>query len=141
MAADIHIAAALVLDNSGQTLLVRKQGTTAFQQPGGKPDDGETPRMALIRELAEEIGLTVDADALTPLGRFAAPAANEPGHRVVADVFLLRLTCPEQVQAAAEIAEIRWIDPQAPGQIALAPLTEYEILPRALVLVGTPRGV
>lgn len=130
MAADIHIAAALIVDPAGQTLLVRKQGTRAFQQAGGKIDQGETPADALIRELNEEIGLSVTPERLVPMGRFSAPAANEPGQRVVAEVFLLHLLAGEKVVAAAEIAEIVWVDPAAPG-VELAPLTANEILPRA----------
>ena len=39
----IHIAAALLLNAQGQTLLVRKRGTTAFMQPGGKIEAQENP--------------------------------------------------------------------------------------------------
>ena len=35
--------------------------------PGGRLDDGETPEQAALRELAEEVGLRLDADAV--LGR------------------------------------------------------------------------
>lgn len=37
----IRIVAALVLDGAGRMLVVRKAGTDAFMQPGGKPDAGE----------------------------------------------------------------------------------------------------
>lgn len=130
VADDIHIAAALILDPAGRTLLVRKHGTVAFQQPGGKLELGETAAQAVIRELAEEIGLFADPASLLPMGRFSAPAANEPGQRVVADVFVLRLDSGADITPAAEIAEARWIDPAAPGAICLAPLTGDEILPR-----------
>ncbi|MEM9477678.1 MAG: hypothetical protein AAGA71_20510 [Pseudomonadota bacterium] len=32
----LHIAVAVVLDEAGRMLLVRKRGTEAFMQPGGK---------------------------------------------------------------------------------------------------------
>jgi 8-oxo-dGTP diphosphatase len=35
------IAVALIRDPAGRVLLVRKQGTAAFMQPGGKLDAGE----------------------------------------------------------------------------------------------------
>ena len=75
----IRIAAALLIDPQGRTLLVRKRGTQAFMQPGGKIDEGETPVAALVRELHEELGLHIDPAQAIPLGQFSAPAANEPG--------------------------------------------------------------
>lgn len=129
MTKEIRISAALILDRDGRTLLVRKAGTRAFQQPGGKIDPGESPESALCRELGEEIGLQIGADALRHLGRFRAPAANEPGCQVVAELFLLRLSGEADIAAGAEIAEAVWIDPAAAG-LPLAPLTGKEILPR-----------
>ena len=37
----ISVVAAVIRDDSGRVLLVRKRGTTAFMQPGGKRDTGE----------------------------------------------------------------------------------------------------
>lgn len=123
----IRIAAALVIHGS-ETLLVRKRGTSVFMQPGGKIEPGESPAHALTRELAEEIDLAVDPAALMPFGRFEAPAANEPGHIVVADVFRLDIESRD-IRSAGEIEEIRWISPIDPGDLTLAPLTENHILP------------
>jgi len=57
----IRIAAAVIVRPDGMTLLVRKRGTSAFMQPGGKIEPGETPEQALSRELSEEIGVTATA--------------------------------------------------------------------------------
>src|SRR3982075_1501291 len=70
---DLRIAAALLVREDGCTLLVRKRGTTSFMQPGGKIDPGETAQRALVRELNEELGISVDVDSLVPLGHFSAP--------------------------------------------------------------------
>jgi 8-oxo-dGTP pyrophosphatase MutT (NUDIX family) len=117
----IRIAAAVILDETGRTLLVRKRGTQAFMQAGGKIEAGEAPLDALRRELREELEIEIGPDAPDYLGRFSAPAANEAGHMVEAEVFLLRLSQP--VQPAAELEEIRWVDPRALPSIVLAPLT------------------
>ena len=123
----IHIAAALMLGPDGRTLLVRKAGTTAFMQPGGKIEPGETPEQALVREIREELGVDVEVDALQPLGRFSAVAANEPDAIVVAETFVLET--PAVPPPAREIEEIVWIAPFDPPALELAPLTGEYILP------------
>ena len=118
----IHVSAAVITDAAGRVLVVRKHGTSVFMQPGGKPETGESAAEALARELQEEIGLDVDPGALEPLGTFEADAANEPGHRVVAEAFRVSAD-PRTVSAQAEIAELRWITPDEVPTLALAPLS------------------
>ncbi|WP_376711326.1 NUDIX hydrolase [Pseudochrobactrum lubricantis] len=123
----IRIAAAILMAPDNRILLVRKAGTTAFMQAGGKIENGETPVAALQRELSEELGLTVNQDQAHYLGAFSAPAANEPGYTVEAEVFRIALTQP--VAKAAEIEEIVWVDPRQKVELPLAPLTENYLLP------------
>jgi 8-oxo-dGTP diphosphatase len=120
----IRIVAAVAVDGAGRLLLVRKRGTTAFMQPGGKIEPGESALAALEREIREELGVGV-VD-VRDLGHHSAPAANEPGHTVDADLFLVSLDGAPLI--AAEIEEMRWIDPHAPGDIELAPLTAGAVL-------------
>ena len=127
MPAIIRIAAALLLGPNGHILLVRKRGTQAFMQPGGKIDPGEQPLQALARELLEELGLRINPAQARYLGVFSAPAANEPGFEVQAELFQLHIDAP--VQPAAEIEEVQWIDPLTEGNLTLAPLTRDLILP------------
>ncbi|MCA1442762.1 NUDIX domain-containing protein [Ensifer sp. IC4062] len=131
----IRIAAALLIRPDGQTLLVRKRGASAFMQPGGKIGPGETPDAALARELREEIDLDVEPASFEALGEFSAEASNEPGHRVHADVFLVRT---EQVHfhPAAEIEEVKWVSPFDAGGVALAPLSADHIFPHYRELIG-----
>ena len=91
MTKTIRIAAALLIAADGRTLLVRKRGTEAFMQPGGKIEAHEQPLQALVRELQEELGLNVDPAQARYLGAFAAPAANETGFTVEAEVFMLTI--------------------------------------------------
>ena len=127
MSKTIRIAAALLIEPNGQTLLVRKRGTQAFMQPGGKIDAGEQPAEALARELHEELGLIIEPSDAVYLGNFSAPAVNEPGYTVEAELF--QVTIDEPVSPAAEIEEVRWIDPATDGDLILAPLTRDLILP------------
>ncbi|WP_067501998.1 NUDIX domain-containing protein [Actinoplanes sp. TFC3] len=116
----LRIVAAVVRDDRSRWLLVRKRGTTAFMQPGGKLEAGEAPDDALVRELNEELGLVVTPEQLGHLGRFTAPAANEAGFDVDCDVYTAPLAGP--VEALAEIEELRWVDVREPGDLELAPL-------------------
>ncbi len=127
---DIHVSAAIILDDANRALVVRKHGTTRFMQPGGKPEAGESAAQTLIRELEEELGLHVSADDLTPLGSFVSAAANEPGHRVVASAFRMRAQ-PDDVAVLAELAELRWITPDDVATLPLAPLSVEHLLPLA----------
>jgi 8-oxo-dGTP pyrophosphatase MutT (NUDIX family) len=125
----LRIAAAVILDDAGRMLVVRKRGTTAFMQPGGKLEPGETGAACLARELDEELAIEVDPGELAFIGRYAAPAANEAGWSVDCDVFrvALRLASLVQgpsagdgslserseskgqtIQVQAEIEEARW---------------------------------
>lgn len=124
----IHVSAAVITDAEGRLLLVRKAGTRAFMQPGGKPEPNETPAETLVRELAEEVGLRVDSDALEALGSFAASAANEPGFEVVADVFRVDIG-NQRPEPAAEIAELRWVTAGTASGIEIAPLAREYFLP------------
>jgi mutator protein MutT len=124
----IRVSAAVIRDDRGRLLVVRKTGTTAFMQPGGKPEAGETAAQALVRELDEEIGIRPPDEALTALGEFTAPAANEPDYLVVADVFAVEIGSASPV-VAAEIAESRWITRADAADLEIAPLALDYFLP------------
>ncbi|CAM5444036.1 NUDIX hydrolase [Corynebacterium variabile] len=91
MSTEIRVSAVAFLRHDGEhrteVLTVRKRGTELFQFPGGKPEQGESPVDAAVREVHEETGVLLTVASLRPLGRYHAPAANEDGHTVVADVF------------------------------------------------------
>ncbi len=127
---NIRVAAALIVDGAGRLLVVRKTGTSVFMQPGGKYEPGETGAQTLARELHEELGLVIAPDALEPLGTFTAPAANEAGMLVEAEVFRAAVepTAAQSLTPAAEIAELRWMHPREFDTVAVAPLITEHML-------------
>ena len=74
--------------------------------------------------------MVLDEAALRPLGTFVSAAANEPGHRVVAEAFATSID-PATVAVQAELAELRWITPADVGTLPLAPLSLEHLLPIA----------
>ena len=125
----ISVVAALIRDNDGRVLLVRKRGTAAFMQPGGKRDAGESDVAALSREIVEELGCRVMADSARPLGVFDCVAANEPGFQVRAAVYAVDVE--GAIKPQAEIDQVVWVDPRALPDLQLAPLTRDHVLPLA----------
>ncbi len=123
----LRVAAGIVTDSEGRTLLVRKRGTNAFMQAGGKIERGESALDALTRELREEIGLELDPDSTEFLGSYRAEAANEPDTVIRAEVFAL--TSSSEPVVGAEIEELRWIESIESAGVELAPLTRDTVLP------------
>jgi 8-oxo-dGTP diphosphatase len=125
----ISVVAALIRDKAGRVLLVRKRGTAAFMQPGGKRDAGESDVAALSREIVEELGCCVDQTSARAVGVFECAAANEPGFQVRAAVYAVEVEGP--VEPRAEIEEAIWVDPAALPDLRFAPLTRDHVLPLA----------
>ena len=123
----IRVSAVVLRDESGRVLTVRKLGTSRFMLPGGKPEAGETAAETALREAHEELGVVLDSALLAPLGTFRSAAANEPDHLLESTVF----THPPVAIAgpAAEIAELRWLDPAAELPDDLAPMLLENVLP------------
>ena len=103
------VAAALV-DGDGRVLLQQRPAGASmaglWEFPGGKLEAGETPEAALIRELAEELGIATDTACLAP----AAFASERLGQQ---PLLLLLYICrkwrgiPQPLAATA----LRWLRP------------------------------
>ena len=74
------VVAAALVDSDGRVLIaqrpVGKNMAGLWEFPGGKVETGERPEDALIRELAEELGITVKEPCLAPF-TFASHAYGE----------------------------------------------------------------
>ncbi|HWM33997.1 MAG TPA: NUDIX domain-containing protein [Pseudolysinimonas sp.] len=123
----LRIAAAVVTDPAGRSLLVRKTGSTVFMQPGGKIESGESALDALTRELREELGLVVDPAETEYIGSYRAIAAHEENTVVRAEVFFL--VTHDVPVASAEIAELHWVERLDDLAVEVAPLSRDSLLP------------
>ena len=76
----VLVAACALVDADGRVLIaqrpVGKSMAGLWEFPGGKVEPGERPEQTLIRELDEELGITVHEACLSPL-TFASHAYPE----------------------------------------------------------------
>jgi len=80
----VRVAAAVIVAADGRVLLAQRPSGKAYagywEFPGGKLESGETPRHALDRELAEELGLVVRRAAPWLVQRYRYPHAHVELH-------------------------------------------------------------
>lgn len=123
----LHVAAAALVDARGRVLLAERPAGKAmaglWEFPGGKVENDETPEAALIRELAEELGIIVETDDLS----LAARAAHDyPDFHLNMPLFICRrwqgTPHPHEHQALA------WVLP--------AEMADYSMPPADAPLVG-----
>ena len=105
------VVAAALADAEGRILLQQRPPGRAmpglWEFPGGKVEEGELPEAALVRELKEELGISVAADALRPACFASAPLGG--GH-----MLLLLYICREWegVPQALDATALQWLRPR-----------------------------
>ncbi len=117
------VVACALVDGDGRVLLCqRPQGKPLaglWEFPGGKVEDGETPEIALIRELKEELGVTVNPACLAPFV-FASHAYE--GFHLLMPLYLCRRW--EGFVQALEHPALAWVRPQNMGGYPMPPADE-----------------
>ncbi|MCT2583882.1 NUDIX hydrolase [Actinophytocola gossypii] len=93
---------------SGKILSTRSHGKDVYYLPGGKREPGETDIQTLVREIDEELAVTIAPATAAHAGTFRAQAH---GH---ANGITVRMTCytadyQGTLTPSSEIAELIWL--------------------------------
>lgn len=125
---DIHKAAGIIIRDR-KLLVERSRGKEYFKAPGGKIEDGETPKVALIRELAEEFRISLNEEDLEEFGVFCHPAAGQENKSLCMEVFIVK-SWEGEIAPDNEVEEVRWLTSHVPGDIKVGSIFEHEVIPR-----------
>lgn len=123
---NLLVVAAALVDADGRVLIAQRPAGKSmaglWEFPGGKVGSCETPEMALVRELAEELGIEVCLDCLAPL-TFASHSYED-----------FHLLMPLYVCRNWE-GDIRPKEGQAIRWVRASRLGDYPMLPADLPLI------
>ena len=128
----VLVAACALVDADGRVLLAQrppdKTMAGLWEFPGGKVEAGERPEEALIRELHEELGISVQEACLAPLS-FASHVY--PSFHLLMPLFICRRW--QGMVQPCEGQVLKWVRP--------AKLRDYPMPPADLPLVGLLRDL
>lgn len=128
MAKLVLVVAAALIDSDGRVLIAQrppgKQMGGLWEFPGGKVEAGERPEEALIRELREELAITVKEPCLAPF-TFASHAY--PDFHLLMPLYICRRW--EGTPLAREHTALKWVwakdlkdYPMPPADLPLIPM-------------------
>ena len=122
----VLVAACALIDPDGRVLLAERPAgrpmAGLWEFPGGKVEKGERPEQTLVRELKEELGITVEEACFAPL-TFASHAY--PDFHLLMPLYVCRRW--EGIVAAQEGQKLAWVRPNR--------LRDYEMPPADLPLI------
>jgi 8-oxo-dGTP diphosphatase len=118
------VVAGLIIGDDDRILITQRRADQElpllWEFPGGKVEAGESPVAALVRELGEEIGVTVAVGRIWEVLFHAYPAFD-----LVMLVYVCRIV--EGAPRAVEVADLAWV--------AAHDLRRWDILPADRPLV------
>ncbi|WP_404370346.1 (deoxy)nucleoside triphosphate pyrophosphohydrolase [Sphingomonas sp. MMS24-J45] len=129
----LFVVAVALVDGAGRVLVQQrprdKQMGGLWEFPGGKVEAGETPEAALVREVTEELGVSIEPEALRPLTFASEPLADR-------HLLLLLYLCREWSgePQALDATALAWHAPSELRDLAMPPadLPFIDVLQAAL---------
>lgn len=126
----VLVAACALIDPDGRVLIAqRPAGKTMaglWEFPGGKVAEEETPEQALVRELKEELDISVPRACLSP---FVFASHTYPSFHLLMPLYLARKW--EGIPRPLEGQQLKWVKPRLLRDFAMppadAPLVAYLI--------------
>lgn len=128
----VLVVAAALVDVDGRVLLAERPAGKSlaglWEFPGGKVDAGETPEAALIRELAEELGIDTRASCLAP---YAFASHTYPDFHLLMPLYVCRTW--RGIVRPVEGQRLAWVRPQN--------FADYPMPPADLPLIAQLRDL
>ncbi len=116
----VLVAACALIDVDGRVLIGKRPAGKAlaglWEFPGGKVEPGETPEQCLIRELDEELGITVAQACLAP---FVFASHTYETMHLLMPLYLCRRW--EGFVTAKEHEALAWVKPEKMGDYPMPP--------------------
>jgi len=116
----VLVAAAALIDADGRVLIAKrpegKSMAGLWEFPGGKVHDGELPETALVRELAEELGLDITETCLAPF-TFASHVYDD--FHLLMPLYLCRIWKGQPTPLEGQ--ELKWVPPVRLGDYPMPP--------------------
>jgi 8-oxo-dGTP diphosphatase len=116
----VLVSAVALVDADGRVLLAQRPAgkplAGLWEFPGGKVNPGETPEIALIRELSEELGIDVAASCLAP---FTFASYTYPDFHLLMPLYICRKW--SGIPTAREGQRLAWVRPARLGDYPMPP--------------------
>jgi 8-oxo-dGTP diphosphatase len=133
----VLVAACALIDPDNRVLIAQRPQARPmaglWEFPGGKVEEGERPEDAVIREMNEELGVTIREACLAP---FTFASYRYPGFHLLMPLYLCRkwegIVYPHEGQA------VKWVRPRELADSANYPMppADAPLIPMLRDLLG-----